>query len=201
MSSRLVHLIVLLILLITYSIISIAGHGHSKNRILSARTLHFTRNYVPKADYQSLFAALPFTGIDHVIPEFFLGVWHSMIRKYSTTNLCCKEDLLLAIAGVAIRIQKQASLTWSFGLWREYLIREVLWYVRGGTGEPTRERAPSWSWASIELQDAQIIYEPAPPTSVVAKIICLPDVSNFESQRPLRGNEVEYAIKIAGPLM
>lgn len=197
-----------------------------QERILSSRTLHFTRNFlhlecrtelecegrhqiyecyhagtVPKADYQSLFAALPLTGIENVIPEFFLSVWHSMIRRYSTTNLCRMEDLLLAIAGLAVRIQRQTSLTWSFGLWREYLIREILWYVRGGTGVQTRERAPSWSWASVEVQDAQIVYEPMTPTSIFASVTRLPDISKFEPQQPLNGNEVEYAIRIAGPIL
>lgn len=127
-----------------------------QERILSPRTVHVTRNFihlecrtelvcermsaagdchhsgaVSKADYQSLFSVLGMEALDESFSTFFLSTWHEIVKKYSTTNLTRSEDLLVAIAGLATRVQRQSQLTWSFGLWREHLLQEMCWYVRG----------------------------------------------------------------------
>jgi hypothetical protein len=155
---------------------------------------------VSKADYQNLFSVLGMFALDASFSAFFLNTWHEIVRKYSATNLSRSGDLLVAIAGLVTRIQKQSQLTWSFGLWREYLLQEMLWYVRGGKGTHCPERAPSWSWASIEVQGPHILYEPSASLRYVAKITGFPTVSLFAMQPTLNESESKYSIKISGPL-
>ena len=156
-----------------------------QERILSPRTLHITRNFahlecrtelrceataeadgchhsgaVSKAEYQALFSLLGLDGLDDSASGAFLSFWHEFVRRYSRTNLSRKSDLLVALAGLGKQVQKKSRLTWSFGLWRERLLHDMLWYVRGGRGAPCCERAPSWSWASIDVKGPQIMYEP-----------------------------------------
>lgn len=196
-----------------------------QERILSPRTVHFTRNFihvecrtelvcegrpsagnchhsgaVSKADYQNLFSVLGMEALGDSFSAFFLATWHEIVRRYSTTNLSRSEDLLAAIAGLATRIQKQSRLTWSFGLWREHVLQDMLWYVRGGKGTPCRERAPSWSWVSIEVRGPNILYGPWTAIQYVAKITGLPEKSNFAPQTTLAESESRYSIKVSGPL-
>ncbi len=197
-----------------------------QERILAPRTAHITRNFlhlecrtelvceamqgadachhsgaVPKADYQNLFSVLGLGVIEGLtIPEFtvpfFLSTWHGLVRRYSMTNLSRSSDILVALAGLAKQIQRVSNLTWSFGLWREYLLRDLLWYVRGGKGIPALERAPSWSWASIKVRGPQILYEASVDISPDARITSLPEISAFTSQAPLSEDESRYAIKL-----
>lgn len=196
-----------------------------QERILSPRTVHLTRNFihlecrtelccgamdgadgchhsgaVAKADYQVLFSMFGPNGLDDSAREAFLSFWHELVRRYSMTNLSRKSDLLVALAGLAKQVQTRSQLTWSFGLWREHLLREMLWYVRGGRGAPCRERAPTWSWASLDVQGQQIIYEPATQVSLLAEIISLPDATDFAEQRGLLVDETKHCLKVAGLL-
>jgi hypothetical protein len=196
-----------------------------QERILSPRTLHFTRNFVhlecktelsceatlgaddchhsgavAKADYQALFSMFGPGGLDDSVGDGFLAFWHELIRRYSTTSLSRKSDLLVALAGLAQQVQTNSQLTWSFGLWREYLLRDMLWYVRGGRGAPCRERAPTWSWASIEVRGQQIMYEPAAEVSLFAKVITLPETSDLARQPAVPADGTKYSIKVVGQL-
>ncbi|KAF4344386.1 tol [Fusarium beomiforme] len=195
-----------------------------QERILSPRTVHLTRNFVhlecrtelfcgamdgpdachhsgamAKADYQVLFSMFGPTGLDDSAHDAFLSFWHELIRRYSTTNLSRKSDLLVALAGLAKQVQTKSQLTWSFGLWREHLHRDMLWYVRGGRGTSCRERSPSWSWASIDVQGPQIIYDPAAKVSLLADIVNLPDATDFVSRGSMVDEKKHY-VKVSGLL-
>lgn len=199
-----------------------------QERLLSARTLHFTRNFlhlecrtdikceamsdisnchhrgsVVKADYENFFAMSVIQGMEAVqefVTESFLSYWHQLVRKYSTTNLSRASDLLVALAGLAKPLQERYQLTWSFGLWREYLLRDMLWYVRSGRGVPSRDRAPTWSWASVEVRGPQISYDASSFTTVVANVTALPETTTFTRQAPLSENDSKFGVKVAGPV-
>ncbi|KAG9251902.1 heterokaryon incompatibility protein-domain-containing protein [Emericellopsis atlantica] len=183
-----------------------------QERILSPRTVHCTRNFihlecrtelrceaawpdgdhchhqgaVSKADYQSLFmfsaCGLGLDGLDELAVDGFLGVWHQLVRRYCRTSLSRRPDFLVALAGLGTRIQQTWELTWSFGLWREHLLRDMLWYVRRGRGAPCRERAPTWSWASIEVRRGEVVHDPATRVSLVAEVTAAPEPSDFARQ-------------------
>jgi hypothetical protein len=195
-----------------------------QERILSRRTAHFTRNFVhlecrtelqceassaaschhsgavAKADYQVLFSMFSAGELGDVAVEGFLSYWHGLVSKYSNTNLTRESDYLLAMAGLAQRIQKQARLTWSFGLWREHILRGMLWYVRGGKGLPARERGPTWSWASVKVRGPRIQYDFFSEPSLVARITALPEESSFTPQTALSPDESRYRVKVVGQL-
>jgi hypothetical protein len=147
-----------------------------------------------------MFFVMGMDGVEDFAVEGFLSNWHKMIRKYSTTNLSRASDLLVALAGLAKPLQERYQLTWSFGLCREFLLRDMLWYVRRGRGMPSRDRAPTWSWASIEVRGPQIFYEASPFTTLVAKITAMPETTSFTRQVSLSTHESKFCVKVVGPL-
>jgi Heterokaryon incompatibility protein (HET) len=199
-----------------------------QERLLSARTVHFTRNFVHlecrteikceamsevsnchhrgsvvKADYEHFFAMFFVPGINGLpdfVAEGFLSNWHQIVRKYSITNLSQASDLLVALAGLAKPLGKRYQLTWSFGLWREFLLRDMLWYVKSGRGVPSRDRAPTWSWASVEVRGPQIFCEASLFTTLVANVTAMPETTTFTRQVPLSANESRFCVKVMGPL-
>jgi hypothetical protein len=141
-----------------------------QERMLSPRTIHFTKNFVhlecksfltcegsqdllkyesnchhrgPGAKNTSdIFSCLGFGELPEFLVEFFLDSWHKIVRKYSATNLSRSTDLLIALAGLASELRGSLQLTPTFGLWKEYLLRGMLWYLRLGQGVPS-ERGQS----------------------------------------------------------
>ncbi|KAF7561378.1 hypothetical protein G7046_g2747 [Stylonectria norvegica] len=122
-----------------------------QERILSPRTVHITRNFahlecrselrceataepqschhsgaVSTADYQTVFSLFGPDGLDSSATGPFLDFWHELVRRYSRTNLSRKSDLLIALAGLGKKIGEKSRLTWSFGLWRERLLHDML---------------------------------------------------------------------------
>ena len=79
--------------------------------------------------------------------------WHSIVRTYTACNLTRAEDKLMAISGLAKRIQLSLGDEYLAGLWQGFLTSDLLWYVRYSDRKqktrPTFYRAPSWSWASV----------------------------------------------------
>jgi hypothetical protein len=158
---------------------------------------------VVKARYEELFTHFYLPGMEALekyFEEAFTSGWHQIMRKYSTTNLSRPSDILVALAGLAKPLQERFQLTSSFGLWREFFLRDMLWYVRGGRGEPMRDRAPTWSWASIDLHGPEIQYNASFRTTTVAEIISLPDATDFTRQSGLSPNETRFMAKIKGKL-
>ena len=85
------------------------------------------------------------------------SIWSSLVNRYSVTSLTKKEDKLVAISGIAKRMQSLLDDEYLAGLWRKDLPYQLLWSViTNGQARflaPTRPRpyrAPSWSWASVD---------------------------------------------------
>ncbi|PKS05452.1 hypothetical protein jhhlp_008828 [Lomentospora prolificans] len=88
-----------------------------------------------------------------------LEIWRDLLGRYTASSLTYEKDKLVAIAGAAKRIQEMASkkypgITYCAGLWSQYLAQQLLWQVPSNpstaASKPSRYRAPSWSWASID---------------------------------------------------
>lgn len=78
------------------------------------------------------------------------GHWQQIVRVYSGCHLTNERDRLVAISGVA----KHFAQLWDMGgyaagLWRNYLGFQMMWRCRVSGVRPSQDRAPSWSWASI----------------------------------------------------
>jgi hypothetical protein len=159
-----------------------------------------------KADHENFFAVLPMIGMEGMegmgqfVGGAFLSAWRQIVRKYSTTNLSRDSDLLKALAGLTEPLRTNYQLTWSFGLCRDVLLREMLWYVRGGEGLPFRDRAPTWSWASIDVRGPQIVHEASLFTTLVATLTAMPDETKFTRERGFSTEESEFRVRLLGPL-
>ena len=79
--------------------------------------------------------------------------WRQLVHLYSWCHLTRVEDRLVAISGLAKRVQSCLDDEYLAGLWKGSLPSELLWCADLSHGYPNRSssyRAPTWSWASIE---------------------------------------------------
>jgi hypothetical protein len=91
--------------------------------------------------------------------------WLDMRTEYTSRKLTYGDDKLRAISAIANRVAHITGWTYLAGLWKEYLFLDLHWsrdpqsdkVVPGMTEpinplsqRPSRYRAPSWSWASID---------------------------------------------------
>ncbi|KAK8115737.1 HET-domain-containing protein [Apiospora sp. TS-2023a] len=77
------------------------------------------------------------------------GLWRTTVRKYSLMNLSYNEDRFVALSAIASRFQSVLNSTYLAGLWKEDLIRDLMWYYTSSATIQTFY-APSWSWFSID---------------------------------------------------
>ncbi|KAE8449827.1 hypothetical protein EG329_007304 [Mollisiaceae sp. DMI_Dod_QoI] len=86
-------------------------------------------------------------------------LWYDLVEDYTQRRFTNFSDRLMAISGLArIYGDMIRNPTYVAGLWKEDLIRGLLWHVEGATLIPKRsadnistfhEAFPSWSWASV----------------------------------------------------
>ena len=95
----------------------------------------------------------------------FMQMWQTIVEIYSRTTFTYCEDVLPALGSLAMVFNaKRPSWTYVAGLWKEDLLRSLLWKANGDTARAaTRSKpfvpingatqptqfAPSFSWASI----------------------------------------------------
>ena len=87
----------------------------------------------------------------------YRDIWNNIVNKYTITSLTKGEDKLVAISGIAKRIQGLLHDEYLAGLWRRHLPSQLLWEVRDRvrmtrlpSARPRPYRAPSWSWAFVD---------------------------------------------------
>ncbi|KAI1618872.1 heterokaryon incompatibility protein-domain-containing protein [Exophiala viscosa] len=99
--------------------------------------------------------------------------WLSIVEHYSSCQLTKTNDKLAAVAGLASVWPTQSDYSsmdsYHFGIWAKYLHTSLLWMQEGAKG--TRlvkrlERAPTWSWASV---DGEIKFYPSHRSDTVSK--------------------------------
>lgn len=90
-------------------------------------------------------------------------VWRTTIRRYSRAKLTKETDKLVAISGLAKAIRSLLHDTYLAGLWQNSIEWDICWSVESQSegseicpSRPSKYRAPSWSWASI---DGEISYK------------------------------------------
>ena len=85
--------------------------------------------------------------------------WYSMLEHYTRRDLTDPADKLTALAGIAQVIHNILQCNYLFGLWEDDMIRGLLWTTNTdryskdwaeSLRRPGKDRAPSWSWASVE---------------------------------------------------
>jgi hypothetical protein len=83
--------------------------------------------------------------------------WGDLVSVYTTGNLSHEKDKLVAISGLAERFKELYQDEYLSGLWKGNFVHHLLWeavpegtFGRSFTRRPSKYRAPSWSWASID---------------------------------------------------
>ena len=77
--------------------------------------------------------------------------WMRLLEVYTERDLTKDHDKLPALSGLASEFAKRTGDEYLAGIWRRFLPTGLLWEVKQGS--MTRRipnRAPSWSWASID---------------------------------------------------
>lgn len=128
--------------------------------------------------YEDEMRMLAMQNVLEPVPDVAYKAWRRIIGKYSSCQLSHESDKLVAASGLAKAFAQHLrgegmETEYLAGLWRGYLVDELLWYRRPGkraplsrddnigggksknmdqTGgrRPKEYRAPSWSWASID---------------------------------------------------
>jgi hypothetical protein len=142
-----------------------------QERLLSPRTLHFSKTELfwecrhcdasesfpeglPEFQQQHIFHR------DHSKP--LSEIWHTIVRLYTAGKLTFATDKLIAISGIAQRVQEENGDQYLAGLWRKHIELQLLWCQQSpGSRLPkgSEYRAPSWSWASVD-ERGFVIYSP-----------------------------------------
>ncbi|KAI1426500.1 heterokaryon incompatibility protein-domain-containing protein [Xylaria sp. FL1777] len=85
----------------------------------------------------------------------FSQMWYDIVESYSRSKLTMSTDKLVALKGIEDEIAYATGFTYMYGLWRESLVADMLWFAIEGPGRRLRTDlgapvAPTWSWASID---------------------------------------------------
>lgn len=106
--------------------------------------------------------------------SFLLGWWGQLMKRYCTHGFTRQSDKLHALRGISNRIlESEPLLEYYHGHWRTPLHQMehgLAWYARENTTltRPQQQRAPSWSWASVDgpIEFLQWHYAPADITEI-----------------------------------
>ncbi len=101
-----------------------------------------------------------------IATELRYNIWHKGVQDYSARKFTMITDRFPALSGLVSEIQGAYGGEYVAGLWRDDLLRSLLWRRDPKTmspiltytpdRRPSGYRAPSWSWAAI---DHTISYE------------------------------------------
>ena len=95
-----------------------------------------------------------------------IEVWASIISEYTRRSLTYTEDKLPAIDGIASELKEVWQDEYIYGMWRKCLVPHLGWQRPYYFREPNlsrSDRAPSWSWASMNCPvewDSTIVHYP-----------------------------------------
>ncbi|CZR52916.1 uncharacterized protein PAC_02793 [Phialocephala subalpina] len=112
-----------------------------------------------------------------------LEIWKQTVEMYSRTQLTNRTDRLIALSGIAKNLRPHIGGDYLAGLWSKKLAGQLLWYVKPeyrrsrdyrsqkglaesagtlyypGTRSVEEYIAPTWSWASVIVENpVEIVY-------------------------------------------
>ncbi|KAG1734441.1 heterokaryon incompatibility protein-domain-containing protein [Suillus paluster] len=137
-----------------------------QERILAPRTLYYgftglawectecsATEAMPGGEVSRFSPKASFFGIQQQTDEEKYGAWMDIQISYTQCHLTRFDDRLVAISGVIKRIEMLTGWENVWGLWREWLLIDMLWFVEEPTwGRPETDEylAPTWSWMGVE---------------------------------------------------
>jgi hypothetical protein len=98
--------------------------------------------------------------------------WSKLVEYHSNCHLTVDTDRLIAISGIAKRLQAILSEEYYAGIWQSKLPQCLLWVVARGEvskiAEPSSYVAPTWSWASVGVP---VKFPMHTPPQILAEVI------------------------------
>ncbi|KAH8779392.1 heterokaryon incompatibility protein-domain-containing protein [Hyaloscypha finlandica] len=90
--------------------------------------------------------------------------WEAIVEEYTQRKRTIPNDMLPAISGIAEDYQHNAEIIYLAGLWKHSFPHNLLWFNLKSQERannrtislckrPSKYRAPTWSWASIDDPD------------------------------------------------
>jgi Heterokaryon incompatibility protein (HET) len=77
--------------------------------------------------------------------------WYGIVQRYSQCSLTKSEDKMLAISGIAQKLQQLTGDQYYCGMWRQRFHQCLLWLRERETLQGAQcLRAPTWSWAAYD---------------------------------------------------
>jgi hypothetical protein len=76
--------------------------------------------------------------------------WFKVVERFCACQLTKGSDKLLAIGGIAEKFHKESQVNYFAGLFADRVAKGLLWIRRGPNLTRVHDRAPSWSWASVD---------------------------------------------------
>lgn len=138
------------------SVCPVEGRGWTlQERLLSPRTVHFTREEVfweCHAKFVSESSPFHSDKLDSQRnKEISTRKWKKIIDNYTGRHLTYEADRLIALGGIAAKIQQQKKDEYFAGMWGNNLILQLCWQVcdKKASRRISPQRAPTWSWASV----------------------------------------------------
>ncbi|KAK0737990.1 heterokaryon incompatibility protein-domain-containing protein [Schizothecium vesticola] len=133
------------------------------------------------------------------------ALWSAIIQGYAGRSLTQGTDKLVALSGVARRLQESWNCRYVAGLWETSLVRWLCWSATESTHvlppRPSPYRAPTWSWASIDRAiklSRELNQFASPQCSVEATIL---DVKCIPATNDMSGAISGAKLVISGPLI
>jgi Heterokaryon incompatibility protein (HET) len=94
------------------------------------------------------------------VTEARYNTWHKVVQDYSARTFTTITDRFPALSGLASEMQATHGGEYVAGMWRDDLLRSLLWrrdlksmhstLMHAPHRRPSEYRAPSWSWAAID---------------------------------------------------
>ncbi|KAI0592926.1 heterokaryon incompatibility protein-domain-containing protein [Biscogniauxia sp. FL1348] len=106
--------------------------------------------FVPKASFlTTCLQAIQKSSQDKIDTAY--NMWLTVQAAYTVCQLTFFDDRIVAISSVIKQIGELTSWTNVWGLWKEKILHELLWFVESPGERPSTKSylAPSWSWMGI----------------------------------------------------
>lgn len=94
------------------------------------------------------------TTLEHEMIAGNYKMWQACVNQYMRRSLTFASDFLPALSGIITHLQERGLGRNLAGLWENILLHELAWKVSSVQIRTEPPRAPSWSWARMQLRDS-----------------------------------------------
>lgn len=90
---------------------------------------------------------------EHEMQQF--RIWHNVLQNYLARELTFESDRLPALSGIAKHLESVLGGIYLAGIWNnDSVIFQLAWYCTSELRprQQSKEKLPTWSWASVETK-------------------------------------------------